>query len=136
MLLHHLPLPVGEFMLIEPGLVRCPDFLVLRDPECPRTHVRHETDIYSFLSPWRVLSICSALLVFMDVSSASESSVIRDISIFTLRGLVRRHSDALLECYIAGILACCCGPDSEPESTPEAGINHYGSRNQHDRVDC
>ena len=135
MLLNHLPIPEGKFMLIEPGLVRCPDFLVFRDPECPRTHVRYKTDIYGPISPWRVLSICSALLVFMDVSSASESSVIRDISIFTLRGLVRRHSDsdALLECHIAGIFACCCGP--EPKLASEAGFNHYDSCNQHNSVD-
>ena len=136
MLLHHFPLPVGGFMLIEPGMVHCPDFLVLLDPECPRTHFGFKTDIYGLLSHCCMLSTCSALLVFTDVSSASESSEIGDIVLFTIHGVVLRHSDALLECYIAGILACCCGPDSEPESTPEAGINHYGSRNQHDRVDC
>ena len=75
-------------------------------------------DIYGFLSPWRVLSIRSALLVLIDISSASESAVIRYIFLLTVHGLVRRP-DPLLECHIASIFACCCGP--EPESASKAG---------------
>ena len=50
-------------MLIESCLIHYNNFLVFRDPECPRAHVWYESNIYCFFCPWRVLSFYSAVLV-------------------------------------------------------------------------